>query len=196
MQKKWNSWKIGTSRATQPEIEGMLGEGEPGRVAIGEGVEDADLVGRPDRHASSESADDALEVLALEQKGVVLLVVGKFGVVLEPVSLSARHIEPVFEGAIEQENRHAVHNKESQNPAPGEGLHDFDVRKHEKRIGDRGRGKQQVPRQKISRQPFEKSERFRRQHEDGSDREEGARRPVASLVPFAIGEVVHETFLR
>jgi hypothetical protein len=84
-----------------PEIEGMLREGEPGRVAVGEGEEDPDLVGRPDRHASSKSPDDTLEVLAAEQEGAVLLVIGKFSVVLEPVSLTPRHIEPVLEGAIE-----------------------------------------------------------------------------------------------
>ena len=33
------------------EIERMLGEGDPRRVAVGEGEEDPDLVGRPDRHA-------------------------------------------------------------------------------------------------------------------------------------------------
>jgi hypothetical protein len=83
------------------EIERMLREREPGRVAVGEGEEDPDLVGRPDRHARPESPDDTLEVLAAEQEGAVLLVIGKFGVVLEAVSLSPRHVEPVFEGAVE-----------------------------------------------------------------------------------------------
>src|ERR1700734_1421270 len=82
------------------EVEGMLGEGEPGRITVGEGEEDCDLVGRPDRHAGSKAADDSLEILAAEQEGVILLVIGKFGVVLEAVSLTPRHIEPVFEGAV------------------------------------------------------------------------------------------------
>src|ERR1700722_14004811 len=98
------------------EIERMLGEGDPRRVAVGEGEEDPDLVGRPDRHASSKSPDDTLEVLAAEQEGAVLLVIGKFGVVLEAVSLSPRHIEPGLEGAIEQEHRDAVDDEEPEDP--------------------------------------------------------------------------------
>src|ERR1700733_11472118 len=97
------------------EIEGMLGEGEPGRVAIGESEEHPDLVGRPDRHAGSKPPDDPLDILAAEQKGGVLLVIGKFGVVFEPVSLSSRYVERVFERAVEQENRHAVDDEEPEN---------------------------------------------------------------------------------
>src|ERR1700722_19824135 len=99
-----------------PEIERMLREGEPGRITVGEGEEDPDFVGGPDRHACPESPDDALEVLPLEQEGAVLLVIGKFGVVLEPVSLSPRHVEPVFEGAVEQEHPAAVEGERPEVP--------------------------------------------------------------------------------
>ncbi len=196
MQKKWNSWKIGTSRAKQSEIEGMLGEGEPGRVTVGESVEDADLISRPDRHARSESADDPLDVLALEQEGVVLLVVRIFGVVLEAVPLRPRHIEAVLEGAIEQGDRNAVDDEKPEDPAPGQGLHDLDIREHEHRIRDRRRGEDEVPREKIAGEPFQEGERARRQHKDGSNGESGARRPVSSLVPCAKLKVVHETLPR
>ena len=112
--------------------------------------------------------------------------------VLETVSLSPRHVEPVFERAIEQENRNAVDDEEPENPAPGQRLHGFDVREHEKRIGDRGRCKEQVPGEEIAGKPFQKGDGPRRKHEDGSNGESGARRPVSSLVPGAISEVVHE----
>ncbi len=171
----------------------MPREGEPGRIAVGEGVEDDDLVGRPDRHAGSKGPDDPFEILALEQEGAVLLVVGKFAVVFEAGALRARHVEPVFEGAVEQEDRDAVHNQEPEDPAPGQGLHDFGVGKHEICVGDRRRGEEEVPGQKIAGEPFQESERPRRKHENGGNGESSARRPVSPLVPRAKLKVVHET---
>src|ERR1700722_6671209 len=100
---------------------------EPGKAEKVELVED--------RHARPESPNDPLEVLAAEQEGTVLLVIGKFRLIFEPVSLSPLHIEPVLERAVEQEHRDAVHSEESKDPTPGQGLHDFHIRKHEKRIG-------------------------------------------------------------
>ncbi len=186
----------GNDQRQAAEIKRMLGEGEQGRIAVGVGDEDADLVGGPDRHAGSEPADEALVVLAAEQEGAVLPVVRELCVVFEARALRARHVEPVLERAVEQKHRDAVDHEQPEGPAPGQSLHHCDVRQHEIGIGCRGGRKEQVPRQKIVRKPFQERKRPGRKHEEGRNVEIGARRPIPALVPFAVFEVIHEWFLQ
>lgn len=146
----------GQDEGKDSEPNGMRRKGAPWAIAIGITPQAQDFISRPDRHACRKSANDVVDVLALEHEHIAGVFRWPLAVIFELCALASLHIEVQFQQPVDDQNQNTVAREQINDPARRKGLHRFDTGRKPKPYHTGQSHEQHVPWEEIARQPFEK----------------------------------------